>query len=51
MGTVIISIICTLAMWVIGTAINLKPQGLGLGTTLAVATMGGFIMFQLKKKK
>lgn len=52
MGTVIISIICTLAMWVIGTAMNLKPPG--FGTTLAVATMGGFIMFQLyqlKKKK
>ncbi len=41
MGTVIISIICALVMWIIGTAMNLKPPG--FGTTLAIATMGGFV--------
>lgn len=49
MGTVILSIICTLAMWTLGVA--MRPMPPGFETTLALATMGGFIMFQLKKKK
>ncbi len=49
MGTVVISMICTMIMWFIGTAFDLRAPG--LETALSVATMGGFIMYQLKKKK
>ena len=53
MSTVIISIVCTLAAWLAGAVLDMSPNlnAPGLPAALAVSTMGGFIMYQLKKKK
>lgn len=53
MWTVFLSVICTFVAYWVGAAIEISP-GInfpGFGNALAVITMGGFIMFQLKRVK
>ena len=53
MGLTILSIVCTLAAWVLGTALEMSDGWNipGFGVVLAVTVMGGFIMAQLTKRR
>ncbi len=52
MGMVVLSVFCSLAAYIVGSAIEIMP-GInlpGFGIALSGITMGGFLMFQLRKK-
>ena len=53
MGMVFASVICTFAAYIFGLSIESVPTNdiPGFGLALAVTVMGGFIMFQLTRKK
>ena len=53
MGLTILSVVCTLAAWALGTALELSDGWNipGFGVALAVAVMGGFLLAQLTKRR
>lgn len=49
---VILSVVCSLAAYFAGLYVSIISYGIyDIGATLAVITMGAFIMYQLRGKK
>ena len=52
MQVVILSVVCSLAAYFAGLYVSIISYGIyDMGATLAVITMGAFIMYQLRGKK
>lgn len=53
MGKTVLSAVCTLAAWALGTALEMSDGWNipGFGVVLAVAVMGGFLMSELTKRR
>lgn len=52
MRVVILSVVCSLAAYFAGLYVSIISYGIyDMGATLAVITMGAFIMYQLRGKK
>lgn len=52
MRIVILSVVCSLAAYFAGLYVSIISYGIyDMGATLAVITMGAFIMYQLRGKK
>lgn len=52
MRIVILSVVCSLAAYFAGLYVSIVTYGIyDIGATLAVITMGAFIMYQLRGKK